>query len=193
VEENMEAELIEAVFEQLQDPLVWVVTAAAGGRRGGLIATFVSKASLVPDLPRVVVGIARQHHTWQLIEASHGFALHLFDENHLDWLPRFALGSGRDQDKLADLPLMTGPTGSPLLAEALSWLDCRVEADLNTGDRSLFLAEVVETGPRRPGQPLTLQRLLQVLPKSQLEELKALGQRDIGIDRQAILAWRACR
>jgi flavin reductase (DIM6/NTAB) family NADH-FMN oxidoreductase RutF len=41
------------------DPEVWLVTAAHADRAGGLIATFVMKASLVPDLPRVVIGIAR--------------------------------------------------------------------------------------------------------------------------------------
>jgi len=187
----MQIEIVESLFEQIQDPLLWVVTAAAGQRRGGLIATFVSRASLVPDLPRVVVGIARQHHTWELIEVSRCFALHLFDEAHLDWVARFALGSGRDRDKLAGLSVTHGQTGSPLLADALTWLECRVEASLDTGDRSLFLAEVVATGPLRSGQPLTVQRMLRLLPKSQLEELKALRQRDIGIDRQAIISWRS--
>ncbi len=34
------------------DPAVWLVTAAANGRRSGLIATFVNPASIVADLPR---------------------------------------------------------------------------------------------------------------------------------------------
>ena len=49
---------------------LWLVTAQAGGRRGGLIATFVNQASIVPEMPRVLVGLARQHHTWELVEAS---------------------------------------------------------------------------------------------------------------------------
>ena len=40
------------------DRELWLVTASAGGGRGGLIATFVSQASIGPDLPRVVVGLA---------------------------------------------------------------------------------------------------------------------------------------
>src|SRR5207245_9201400 len=76
------------------DREVWLVTACAGERRGGLIATFVSQASLVPDLPRMVVGIARQHHTWGLIEASGAFALHLLGQDNLDWVGHFGLRSG---------------------------------------------------------------------------------------------------
>jgi hypothetical protein len=44
------------------DRELWLLTAAARGRRGGLIATFVSQASIVPDLPRVLVGLAKQHY-----------------------------------------------------------------------------------------------------------------------------------
>ena len=52
------------------DREIWLVTASAGGRRGGLIATHVGRASIVPDLPRVLVGVAKQHQTWELIQAS---------------------------------------------------------------------------------------------------------------------------
>ena len=67
------------LFRRL-DPEIWVVTARDGARQGGLIATFVSQASIVPELPRMILGIARQHHTWALIEASGAFALHLIGE-----------------------------------------------------------------------------------------------------------------
>src|SRR5438045_1414450 len=98
----MDPGAIAGLFAAL-DREVWLVTAAAGGRRGGLIATFVNQASIVPDLPRVVIGLARQHHTWELVEASGAFALHLLGEEHLDLVWRFGLPSGRIVDKLADL------------------------------------------------------------------------------------------
>ena len=79
------------------DRQLWLLTAAAGGRRGGLIATFVGQASIVPDLPRVVVGIARQHHTHELVEASSAFALHLLGEEHLDRVWRFGFAKSFGQ------------------------------------------------------------------------------------------------
>src|SRR5258708_6417143 len=103
------------VFEQL-DPVLWIVTARAENRRGGLVATFVNQASLcplwprgdgpaatAPEAPRVLVGVARQHHTWELIEASGAFALHLLGEEHTEWVARFGLPSGREGDKLDGL------------------------------------------------------------------------------------------
>src|SRR5437588_11374222 len=108
----MDATAVSTLFACL-DRELWLVTAQAGGRRGGLIATLVSEATIVPDLPRVLVGLARQHHTWGLVEAGGAFALHLLGEQHLDWVWRFGLRSGREADKFAGLDFRTGVAGSP--------------------------------------------------------------------------------
>src|SRR5262249_13075184 len=147
-------------------------------------------ASIVPELPRVLVGLARQHYTWELVEASNAFALHLLGEEHLDWVWRFGLRSGRAAGKLAGVAQRGCATGSPLLTEALGWLDCRVEARLDTGDRTVYLAEVVQAELFRPTPPLTLKRLLQLAPAEKLRELKEQMARASAVDAQAIHAWR---
>jgi flavin reductase (DIM6/NTAB) family NADH-FMN oxidoreductase RutF len=175
------------------DRELWLLTAAAGGRRGGLIATFVSQASIVPDLPRVVVGIAKQHHTHALIEANGEFVLHLLGEENLEWVWRFGLRSGRDADKLAGLATTGGITGSPILSGALGWLECRVESRTDTGDRTLYLAEVLRGDSLYDGVPLTARRVLELAPPERLRELKEQMARDIAIDEAAIRTWRASR
>src|SRR5688572_20567317 len=111
----MSADAAAALFART-DRELWLLTAAAGGRRGGLIATFVSQAALVPELPRVLVGLAKHHHTRGLVEAGNAFALHLLGEEHLEWVWRFGLRSGRDVDKLEGIAATAGATGSPILA-----------------------------------------------------------------------------
>src|SRR5438105_6132875 len=96
-----------SLFARL-DREIWLVTSQADGRRGGLIATFVNQASIVPDMPRVVVGLAKQHHTWELVQASGVFALHLLGQRHLEWVWRFGLSSGRQGDKFAGLEARPG-------------------------------------------------------------------------------------
>jgi flavin reductase (DIM6/NTAB) family NADH-FMN oxidoreductase RutF len=108
----VDLEAASRLFQGL-DRELWLVTAQAGPRRGGLIATFVGQASLVPDLPRVLVGLAQQHHTRELVEQSAAFGLHLLGEEHLDWVWRFGLRSGRDVDKLDGLRRARGPAGRP--------------------------------------------------------------------------------
>ena len=181
-----------AVFARL-DRELWVVTSSANGQRGGLIATFVNQASIVPKLPRVVLGIARHHFTASLIEKSFAFALHLIGEQHIDWVWRFGLRSGREFDKLEGLNLTDGPTGSPLLRDALAWLDCRVEARLDTGDRIVYLAEVIAGESMRPEAPLCVSRMIALAEPERRKELKEQMERDGMIDAAAIETWQRTR
>src|SRR5438876_6036148 len=141
--ENMSLSSVSQIWPEV-DPALWLVTARAGDAQGGMIATFVNQASIAPEFPRMLVGLSHQHHTRQLVETSGGFALHLFEEDHLDWVWQFGLQSGWTVDKLHGVAFDIGTTGSPLLREARAWLDCRIEARLNTGDRTIYLAEVVD-------------------------------------------------
>jgi flavin reductase (DIM6/NTAB) family NADH-FMN oxidoreductase RutF len=180
------------IFEGL-DRELWVVTARAGERASGLVATYVSRASLVPTLPRVTIAVAKHHYTHELIEASSAFCLHLAGEDQLDWVWRFGIRSGRETEKLSGLTTLTSVSGSPILADAPAWMDCCVEARMDTGDRTVYLAEVLDAGcgMEAAGQrPLTFKRLLELAPAEKSQELKAMMERDIEIDRSAILEWR---
>src|SRR5262249_18454677 len=84
----------------------------------------------------------------------------------------------------------TGKTGSPILAEALAWLEGRVEGRFDTGDRTVFLAEVVDGQCQRHAAPLTIRRLLQLASPDKLQEMKEQMARDQAVDAAAIDAWR---
>jgi flavin reductase (DIM6/NTAB) family NADH-FMN oxidoreductase RutF len=175
----------------LFDRAAWIVTSSSNDDIGGLVATFVSNASLVPTLPRLVIGIAHHHHTWGLIHESRSFAAHLVDEEHLALMWRFGLGSGRDVNKFADLRWRRGQTGSPVLEEALAWLDCAVEVEVDIGDRTIFVAAIVDGGVSGVGAALTANRMLELAGDEQLRQMREERQRDEELDASAILIWRA--
>ena len=83
-----------------------------------------------------------------------------------------------------------GATGAPLLEDLANRLECRVEARLDTGDRTLFLAEVIESNWNPDTIPLTARRLSQLASSDQLRLLKEAEQRDIAVDAGAIHVWR---
>lgn len=172
------------------DRELWVVTAASNGRQGGLAATFVSPISIVPELPRMAVAIAKQHHTWDLIESSNCFAVHLLAADQFDLAWHFGAQSGRDHDKFSQLEWTSGQTGSPILTAASGWLECRVESRLDTGDRTLYLAEVVAGSLPHSVIPLTQSQFLGQASLEQLETLKASMSADAATDAEAIAAWR---
>jgi flavin reductase (DIM6/NTAB) family NADH-FMN oxidoreductase RutF len=179
-----------AAIAHLYDPPLWLVTATHGGRRGGLIATSAVRASIVAEQPRMLIAIARHHHTWELIEASRRFALHLLPEAGLDAVWRFGLQSGHHQDKFADLPARATPDGNPLYPGCVAWMDCRVEDALDIGDRSVYAAQVTDGGLTGSGPVLSVATLLRDAPSERRAELDRLYAADQSRDGAAIHAWR---
>jgi flavin reductase (DIM6/NTAB) family NADH-FMN oxidoreductase RutF len=178
-------------YTEVFDPALWLVTSAHEGNRGGLIATFVSNASLAPDEPRVIVGIAKHHFTWKLIERSRALCLHLVDLTRIEWVRRFGLSSGHDGDKFAGLTPATGSNGAPVFAGAVFWAECNVEAAFDTGDRSLFLGRVTDCGRGDDGPPVTMSEWLASLNERERQENEKRWARDVAIDAAAIREWRA--
>jgi flavin reductase (DIM6/NTAB) family NADH-FMN oxidoreductase RutF len=187
------AAAVDAVYH-LYDPPLWLVTAAEtaepGSRRGGCIATLVARASIIAERPRIVAGIARQHHTWRMIEASGRFAVALLPNSALDLVWRFGLATGKDTDKYAGLADLRTPLGSPCVEGVLARLDCRVENRMDTGDRTVYLAAVTGGGVLADGTPLTAGRLMELAPEDKRAELDRLYAHDGVIDAAAIDAWR---
>jgi flavin reductase (DIM6/NTAB) family NADH-FMN oxidoreductase RutF len=180
---------ISKVYAQLDSPL-WLVTAADGGRRGGFVATTMTQASIVAEMPRQLVTVNKRHNTHSLIEGSGAFAMHLIDETQLDLVWRFGLQSGRDVDKFAGLVFRVGATGSPILPEALGWLDCRVEGCMDSGDRTVYLAAVVDGRLERTDPPLTTRRFFKIAPPDKQKIMSEQYELDARLDALAIERWR---
>lgn len=186
------ADAIGQVWQHV-DRELWVLTAQDGSRRGGLVVTTVCSASIAREFPRLTVNLARQHFTWELVEASGAFTAHLLGRDQLPWLAHFGLQTGRETDKLAGYDVERTATGSPRLRDALGWLDCRVEDRLDTGDRTVYLAEIVAGGLTRSEPPLTLHQAISLVDSQVRQALRAHLQRDAQVDAHAIAQWRSNR
>jgi flavin reductase (DIM6/NTAB) family NADH-FMN oxidoreductase RutF len=180
---------IEQVFG-LIDREIWIVTAAAGGKRGGLVATWVSQASIDKDTPTVIIGIATNHYTCELIDASSAFALHLLRPDQLEVAWNFASGSGRVRDKLELLAAHTVDSDSPVLDDCLAWLDCRVFFRFDGGDRIYFFADVLSGRTLDAGKPLSEAMLFDDASAEQLAAMTEYRDRDIMTQRPMYRAWR---
>ena len=179
---------------RLVDREVWVITAAAGDKRGGLTATCVAQASIDRGRPVILAGLAPNHFTAELVEESGAFAAHLLTESQADLAWNFARDSGRQRDKLAGLSQATTSTASPVLSHSLACFDCRVFARYDAGDRRFYWADVVYAERRGTGQPLREQAFIRSLIDDQRKVLLAGRETDVQIQRPLADQWRAkCR
>lgn len=181
---------IERVFSSI-DREVWIVTAATDRSRGGLVATWIAQASIDREQPIVLAGIAPNHFTAELIDASGTFALHLLTTQQIHHAWNFGVGSGRERDKLAGVETFRATTGTPILKDCLAWLDCRVFATESTGDRTYYWADVVAGDLLVEGSPLTESQLMRLATVEQKLHLRTGRDADIDIQRPRQQAWRS--
>lgn len=186
---DQSSEAVGGVLQSLQHNL-WIVTAADGDRRGGLVATWVMQASLDTNPGIMVISLAMNHFTRELVDASHAFSLHVIGQRHATLAVRFATKSGRDIDKLSGVACSVGATGAPRLDDVLGWLDCHVIARMSSGDRVYYWAEVVAGGGPMDEPPLTDMQWLSQLDDEDLLLLQAGRNNDIRLHRPLFDQWR---
>lgn len=175
----------------LIDREVWIVTASLGQRRGGLCATWVSMASLDPTRPTVVLGLAPNHFTAELVDSAGCCGLHLVRRDQTELALSFALGSGRNRDKLAGRDVQQAKSGAPILVDCLAWLDCQIFARYDGGDRWYYWADVLAGSKPGDGEPLREHSLMAAASPEQKKALKANRQEDAQLHGPLHESWRA--
>jgi flavin reductase (DIM6/NTAB) family NADH-FMN oxidoreductase RutF len=55
---------------------------------------------------------------------------------------------------LGGVAVRTGTTGVPIISAAAAWLECEVRQDLEVGDHTLFVGEVVDCAAPNEDAPL---------------------------------------
>ena len=133
---------------------VTVVTSRSpDGRPCGLTANSVASVSLKPLL--VLVCVDREAASHACIVEGGAFAVSILDHRHEQIARRFSIGHW--SARFDEIPHRIETTGSPVLQDALAWLDCRVESVYQAGDHSIVVGEVVACDARE-GDPLVFFR-----------------------------------
>jgi flavin reductase (DIM6/NTAB) family NADH-FMN oxidoreductase RutF len=157
-------------------PFPVAVTTIHDGRANGLISLSAGSGGIVPEAPRVTISLTKYNLTHRMVLDSGVFAMHLLaasPEPELDASLRILMGlggsSGRDGDKLAQFTTKPGVTGSPILLDALSYVEGRVVGTLDAEENTIFLADVVGAERLREGERLRIGEAWGRLPKEWIE------------------------
>jgi flavin reductase (DIM6/NTAB) family NADH-FMN oxidoreductase RutF len=135
---------------------LYVVTVAHEGEEHGMTANWITQASFEP--PMVVVAVENTSKTIGLIRDAHHFAVNLLASGQRELAGKLGRSSDQAPQKLKGVKTKPAPAAkTPVLTEALGWVECRTVASLPAGDHTLVLGEVVEAGVENgDAQPLTL-------------------------------------
>ncbi len=176
----------------LSAPLAAVST-RSGPVVNAQIAVAIAAASIVLHRPRLIVQIYHTNYTHDLIASGGVLAVNFLSADQLPLIWQLGMRSGRDGDKLKDVPYVTGITGSPLLQGSFGHLDCRVVNAMDGGDMTAFLVEVL-AAQTNDGERMTWREARPRLPQHWADEWdrKIAGEMDVSLATMAAIdpaAW----
>lgn len=135
---------------------LYVVTVAHDGEEHGMTANWVTQASFEP--PMVAVAVENTSKTIGMLRDSHHFAVNVLQKGQRDLAGKLGRSSEQAPQKLKGVKTKPAAgANTPVLADALGWVECRLVTTLPAGDHALVLGEVIEAGVENEGEALTLQ------------------------------------
>jgi flavin reductase (DIM6/NTAB) family NADH-FMN oxidoreductase RutF len=133
---------------------VSVVTTARGAERSGMTVSAFASLSLEP--PQILVCLAKDARTAQLLRDTGVFAVSFLNERQAGLSDRFAGRVPLDtiEERFNGVEVFSAVTGAPILADSIAWLDCRVLTQHDGSSHWIVIGEVLATGQHLPARPL---------------------------------------
>jgi flavin reductase (DIM6/NTAB) family NADH-FMN oxidoreductase RutF len=121
---------------------LYLLGSAAGGRRNLMTHSLAVQVATKPKL--LAVSVRKDAITHGLVSASRAFSLNFLRREDRALVRLFTKpADDSEEGKLSGVPVLVGLTGVPVLAQAVAWIECEVRHELDAGDHTLFVGEVV--------------------------------------------------
>ena len=138
---------VKAIDNELEKALgristgLYIITANKGEMNGAMLASWVSQASFQPL--GFTVAVAKDRAIESLMQVGDRFVLNVLGEDTYQplmrhFLKRFPPGA----DRFAGVKTRTADNGSPILAEALAYLECEVVSRMDCSDHWIVYSTV---------------------------------------------------
>jgi flavin reductase (DIM6/NTAB) family NADH-FMN oxidoreductase RutF len=138
---------------------VAVVTVKRGEKLNAMTAAWVIPVSHRPAL--VVVHIAPQRYTHDIIVETKEFGLSILAEDQMEVSQHAGTVSGRKADKfMAEImkPKPSRVIAAPVLEGCVATMECKLEKAISMGDHTIFVGRVVAMDADHQKRPLLLHR-----------------------------------
>ena len=122
---------------------VTAITTLLNGEPCGCAANAVTSLSLEP--PLMLVCLARGSNTHASLRDSRAFAINILDQS-AESRALCRLFASRSTEKFAGVAFERGKIDVPILAVAMSWLECELVDSHDSGDHTIFIGRVLAAG-----------------------------------------------
>jgi flavin reductase (DIM6/NTAB) family NADH-FMN oxidoreductase RutF len=144
-------------YDKLRRRVLWampsglyVIGSRAGDRRNAMTANWATQVSSDPKL--LAVSVEKPAFTHELIAEGRVFSVNIVDREDRAIVRKFTKPVEVDPgaSTLNGFAFHDGPTGAPILDQAVAWADCRLHSSVDLGAHTLFIGEVVDAGFQKP-------------------------------------------
>ncbi|HVF73600.1 MAG TPA: flavin reductase family protein [Acidimicrobiales bacterium] len=129
---------------------LYVMGSRAGERRNGMTLNWAMQVSFDPKV--VGVSVERDAFTAELVREGRVFSLNIVDREDRAIVRKFTKPVEVDAEArtLNGFSYHDGRTGAPILNQAVAYLDCELRQEVEVGNHTLFLGEIVDAGFQKP-------------------------------------------
>ena len=128
---------------------LYIITTKKGDRSGAMVASWVTQASFDP--PGFTVAVAKDRAIESLMQVGDQFILNILEEgNYQTLMKHFLKRFGPGEDRFAGVDTRTANNGSPILADALAYLECEVVSRMECADHWIVYNKVTDGRVSKP-------------------------------------------
>jgi flavin reductase (DIM6/NTAB) family NADH-FMN oxidoreductase RutF len=140
-------------YDKMRRRLLWtlpyglyVVGSRSGDRRNLMTLNWASQVSFEPKL--LGIGVEKSALTHELVADGRSFTLNTVARDDRAIVRKFTKPVEHDPvaGTLNGFPFHDGPTGAPVLAQAVAWIACELRTPVDCGGHTFFIGEVVDCG-----------------------------------------------
>ncbi|MDB9537509.1 diflavin flavoprotein [Dolichospermum planctonicum CS-1226] len=128
---------------------LYIVTAKKGDVSGAMIASWVTQASLQPL--GFTIAVAKDRALDSLLQINDRFVLNVLEEgNYQDLKKHFLKRLLPGIDRFTDVKIQTAKNGSPILSDALAYMECEVVNSMECSDHWILYCIVNDGKVSKP-------------------------------------------
>lgn len=128
---------------------LYIITAKKGDLKSAMLASWVAQASFDP--PGISIAVAKDRAIEALMQVGDHFVLNILEEGNYQhlmkhFLKRFKPGA----DRFEGVNTQTANNGSPILTDALAYLECEVVSRMECSDHWIVYSKVTQGRVSKP-------------------------------------------
>lgn len=133
---------------------LYVIGTQRGEQKHAVMVNWLTQASFDP--PLIALALMKEALSTEMVAESGDFTVNIPAADQADFAKAFIKRRPQEGNRLGGYEFYTQTTGAPIFKDALAFVECKVVARVDHGDHLVFVAEVVDAGVHREGEPLVL-------------------------------------